>query len=152
MIAIIAATAVAYIATLQFFRGEQAILLAEYTDRLDNTSAVKNESISNVELLKYFGMEPYEIDRYGKALLHKQKADWVYRLYLLVIRLVQDNVQVVGGFLQLVISRYLQLIVMTAGTVAGACLIALKVYVGEVEVGVFVMYLTYIGSIMNSRK
>lgn len=41
---------------------------------------------------------------------------------------------------------------MTAGTVTGACLIARKVYVGEVEVGVFVMYLTYVGSIMNSRK
>lgn len=91
VIAIIAATGIAYLATLQYSRGEQAILRAEYMDRLDNISAIKSESIGNVELLKYFGMEPYEIDRYSKALLHTQKADWAYRIYLLVIRLVQDN-------------------------------------------------------------
>lgn len=96
VIAIIGTTAVAYLATLQVSMGRHAALRAEYVDRTDNTSAIKNESINNVELLKYFGMEPYEVNRYSKALLHTQKADWDLDIYAYTVQLIQDNVQVIG--------------------------------------------------------
>lgn len=41
---------------------------------------------------------------------------------------------------------------ISKGTVAGASLIARSVYNGELEVGVFVMYLTYVGSILSNCK
>lgn len=94
--AIIVTTAVLYIGTPEVSKGRRAALRAEYINRTDNTSAIKNESISNVELLKYFGMEAYEVNRYNTALLHTQKADWEWKLYVDTVQLIQDNVQVIG--------------------------------------------------------
>ena len=98
VISIIGATAIAYLVTLEISKAKHAALRAEYIDRTDNTSAIKNESVSNVELLKYFGMESYEVNRYGKSLLHTQKADWDWDIYIYTVQLIQDNVQVVGKY------------------------------------------------------
>lgn len=96
VILVIVITAVAYLATIGLSQSKRAALRAEYVDRVDSTSSIKPESVGNVELLKYFGMESYEVNRYGKALLHVQKADWEGDLFLYAAQLVQDNVKVIG--------------------------------------------------------
>ncbi|KAK9899155.1 P-loop containing nucleoside triphosphate hydrolase protein [Cystobasidium minutum MCA 4210] len=124
VISIIVVTGAVYLLIFEFTKGRHIALQAEYVDRSDGTAAIKNESITNVELLKYFGMEPYEINRYSTSLLHTGKADWDWDVYAYTVQLLQDNVQVVG-------------------TLAGAWLIVMQVYNGEQEVAIFVMYLTY---------
>lgn len=98
-------TGLAYISVLELSRGKLVALGSEYRQRSDNTSAIKNESISNVELLKYFAMEPYEVTRYSRSLIGSQKADWDWDLYLFTISLLRSAIQLTGESLLLIALR-----------------------------------------------
>lgn len=96
VICVVVGTGAAYFATMSLSRDRYAKLRAEYIERRDNTAAIKNESISNVELLKYFSMEPYEINRFSKSLLRNQKADWTWDIYSYTVNMTEELVQVAG--------------------------------------------------------
>ena len=96
IICVVTVTGLAYICVLIATKNQDAALRAEYVDRSDIQAALKNESISNVELLKYFCMEPYEVTRYSKSLLRTQKAAWDWNIYLYTVGLLEEAVQVSG--------------------------------------------------------
>lgn len=96
IIIIVSLTAIAYLTVISVSRKRKLELRTECIDRSDIKSAIKNESISNVELLKYFCMEPYEVGRYSKALLREQKADWEYSIYTHMTLLLEEAIRVSG--------------------------------------------------------
>lgn len=96
ILGIVAATGVGYVGILNTSRKRSAELRAEYLDRSDNKATIKNESITNVELVKYLGTEPYEVNRCFKSLLRMQKADWEYDIYRSTVSLLEEAIQVAG--------------------------------------------------------
>lgn len=96
IICIVLVTGGAFILILNASKARDVALRTEFVDRNDIKAAIKNESHTNVELLKYFCMEPYEITRYSKSLIRAQKADWDWDIYLYIVQLLQQSVQVSG--------------------------------------------------------
>lgn len=96
ILCIVVTTGVGYVGLLSVFRKRSAELRAEYVDHCDNKAAMKNESITNVDLVKYFGTEPYEINRYSKSLLRAQKADWECDIYEYTFSLLEEGLKVAG--------------------------------------------------------
>lgn len=97
IIIVVLFTSAAYVSVVNISKQRTAELRLAWLDQSDNKAAIKNESISNVELLKYFCMEPYEIARYRKSLLRTQKADWNYYINNHTIQLLEEAIQVSGG-------------------------------------------------------
>lgn len=147
IICIVLITGVAYISIIHATKSNDATMCAEALDRRDSKAVIKNESLTNVELLKYFCMEPYGVMRYSKSLLRTQKASWDWDIYRLTIDLLRDTVQVSG---ELRIRHFELLLTFTSGVVAGSLLIAHQIIAEDLDIGLFVMFLTYINSILAS--
>lgn len=152
VISVVSLTGAAYISIVSISRKRQTEFRIRYFDRADNKAAIKNESISNVELLKYLCMEPYEVSRYSKAVLQTQKAGWDNSIYSENVFLLEDTIQVCGESQIIIIMGAELLLSLAVGTLAGAFLIANQIIKGQLDVGRFVMSLTYINSILDNCK
>lgn len=148
LICIIGITGVLYIAVMEVSRSKTVALGRECRQRSDNTAAIKNEGISNVELLKYLGMEAYEVNRYSNSLVGLQKAEWESGLYDHAAELLQNSIQVAGKahvWISFNPAEY-----YLTGTLMGSAWVADQVYEDKINVGIFVMYLTYASSILGN--
>lgn len=67
-----------------------------FYDRMDHRWELQTESVSTIELLKYFCMEPYEINRYGKASYQMYKALWTKQVYSNARDLTLDLIRLSG--------------------------------------------------------
>ncbi len=95
-------------------------------NQLDNTTRAKAvDSLLNFETVKYYGAESYEVDRFRTAILNYQTAQWESLASLNVLGLGQN-------------------VIISLGLLVGATLCAYRVKQGELTVGDFVLYCTYI--------
>ncbi|KAI7877716.1 hypothetical protein K492DRAFT_150187 [Lichtheimia hyalospora FSU 10163] len=92
---------------------------------LDNQARTKAvDSLLNFETVKYYGAESFEINRYDKAIVEYQKADWMSSSSLNVLNLAQNAV-------------------ITSGLLAGCLLFAWEVSEGNLSAGNFVAFNVY---------
>lgn len=96
IVIVVLLTGFAYVSVVGVCRKRQTELRVARTDRFDDKAAIKNESLSNVELLKYFCMEPYEVSRYAKASGRAQKANWDAEIYGYTVDLLKEAIKVSG--------------------------------------------------------
>ncbi|KAI3642591.1 hypothetical protein MP228_012146 [Amoeboaphelidium protococcarum] len=92
-------------------------------DNATNSKAV--DSLLNFETVKYYGNEDYEVAQYSDRITQYQKADWDNQLSLRYLNLSQN-------------------FVITAGLLAGGLLCAKRVADGELNVGDFVLFISYL--------
>lgn len=72
---VLLATSAGYFFALATTRTKQAQLRSERIDRGDDLSAIRTESLSHIDLVKYFAAERYEIKRYRTAYCQVQRAN-----------------------------------------------------------------------------
>ena len=95
-------------------------------NELDNATRAKAvDSLLNFETVKYYGAEEYEVNRFRTAILNYQTAEWKSLASLNVLGSGQN-------------------IVITVGLLFGSLLCAYRVTQGQLTVGDFVLYCTYI--------
>jgi ABC-type transport system involved in Fe-S cluster assembly fused permease/ATPase subunit len=92
--------------------------------------AVKNDSISSYETVKYFGAEDYEFDRYRTAVVNYQKEEYSVLLSLNVMNITQMLVFMVGLLVLSFIAAY-------------------QVTTGQREPRDFVMMMTYMNQLQQ---
>lgn len=61
----------------------------QVNDRNDDVAAIKNESVTNIDLVKYSGSETYEIGRYSSQFSHNQRAAFEFRIFQIMSQLTQ---------------------------------------------------------------
>jgi len=83
------------------------------------------DSLLNFETVKYYGAEKYEVNRFRKAILDYQGADWKSQASLVLLNTVQN-------------------ITITIGLLSGTLLAANQVVKGILTVGDFTLFLTYL--------
>ncbi|KAI8908514.1 P-loop containing nucleoside triphosphate hydrolase protein [Gorgonomyces haynaldii] len=83
------------------------------------------DSLLNFETVKYFGNEHWEVKEYEKAILDYQVADWKSSSSLNLLNTAQNTV-------------------ITLGLMAGLLLTAQRVVSGDLTVGDFVAFITYL--------
>lgn len=94
-------------------------------NELDNFARTKAvDSLLNFETVKYYNAEGFEVDRYDKAIVEYQKADYVNSVSLNVLNLAQNAV-------------------ITGGLLAGSLLFAYEVSKGNLTPGDFVTFNVY---------
>ncbi|KAG2211828.1 hypothetical protein INT47_004514 [Mucor saturninus] len=94
-------------------------------NELDNFARTKAvDSLLNFETVKYYNAEGFEVDRYDKAIVEYQKADYVNSVSLNVLNLAQNAV-------------------ITGGLLAGSLLFAFEVSKGNLTPGDFVTFNVY---------
>ncbi|KAI8355605.1 hypothetical protein EDC96DRAFT_576900 [Choanephora cucurbitarum] len=94
-------------------------------NELDNYARTKAvDSLLNFETVKYYNAEMFEVDRYDKAVVEYQKADYVNSVSLNVLNLAQNAV-------------------ITSGLLAGCMLFAFEVSKGTLTPGDFVSFNVY---------
>ncbi|KAI8364442.1 hypothetical protein BD560DRAFT_355062 [Blakeslea trispora] len=94
-------------------------------NELDNYARTKAvDSLLNFETVKYYNAEMFEVDRYDKAIVEYQKADYVNSVSLNVLNLAQNAV-------------------ITSGLLAGCMLFAFEVSKGTLTPGDFVSFNVY---------
>ncbi len=92
----------------------------------DNVTRAKAvDSLLNFETVKYYGAENYEVDRFRTAILSYQTAEWKSLASLNILNSGQN-------------------IIISIGLLVGAALCAYRVKQGDLTVGDFVLYCTYI--------
>uniref|UniRef100_UPI00358F1561 ATP-binding cassette sub-family B member 6 isoform X1 n=2 Tax=Myxine glutinosa TaxID=7769 RepID=UPI00358F1561 len=97
----------------------------EMNTKDNETSAKAVDSLLNFETVKYYNAENYEVERYNKAILEYQSAEWKTNASLAMLNQCQN-------------------IVIGLGFLAGALLCAHFVTDGKMNVGDFVLFCTYI--------
>lgn len=70
----LAVTTAGYFAASLYTRQTRMRLRAVVRDREDRSAGIKNDSISQVELVKYSSAEAYEASRYLEAVIFRQRA------------------------------------------------------------------------------
>ncbi|KAL5110602.1 ATP-binding cassette sub-family B member 6 mitochondrial [Taenia crassiceps] len=109
------------------------ILITEWRNKLrrvmndtDNAkSAVAVDSLMNFETVKYYTAEDFEVERYNKAIVEYQRANWTNQTSLSILNVTQSAI-------------------ITAGLLVGTLLCARDVVIGTLTVGDFVLFCTYI--------
>ncbi|KAL7063931.1 hypothetical protein AAHC03_05000 [Spirometra sp. Aus1] len=92
---------------------------------LDNVkSGVAVDSLLNFETVKYYTAESFEVNRYRKAIIDFQRANWLSLASLSVLNVVQS-------------------LVITLGLLTGTLLCAHAVVAGNLTLGDFVLFCTY---------
>ena len=89
------------------------------------TKAKAVDSLLNFETVKYYGAEEYEVQRLNKAVEAYQTSEWKSLSSLNVLNSAQN-------------------VIITIGLLVGSLLCAYRVTEGELEVGDFVLFATYI--------
>jgi hypothetical protein len=93
---------------------------------LDNkTNARAVDSLLNFETVKYYGNEEFEVDNYKDCIMQYQTADLVSQLSLKVLNCAQN-------------------FVITLGLLTGGLLCVARVVQGTLNVGDFVLFITYL--------
>lgn len=92
--------------------------------------AVKNDSLTSYETVKYFNAEDYEFDRYRQAVSAFQKMEYKVITSLNILNISQN-------------------MVFMAGLLATSFIAAYQVTKGDREVGDFVSLLTYMGQLQQ---
>lgn len=92
--------------------------------------AVKNDSLTSYETVKYFNAEDYEFDRYRKAVSAFQKMEYKVTVSLNVLNISQN-------------------MVFMTGLLATSLLSAYQVTIGKRKVGDFVILLTYMAQLQQ---
>ena len=92
--------------------------------------AVKADSITNYETVKYFNAEEWEFERYRQAVTTYQKAEWSVLSSLNVMNVSQN-------------------LIFTIGLLATCLLSAYRVTTGKATVGQFVAVLTYMAQLQG---
>ncbi|RHZ69556.1 hypothetical protein Glove_283g145 [Diversispora epigaea] len=96
------------------------------TNLLDNNMEAKAvDSLLNYETVKLYAAEPFEVGQYTRAILDYQNADQKSNFTLYILNTAQN-------------------LIIQCGLLAGCILCASRISKGEMDVGDFVMYLTYI--------
>ncbi|KAJ3405361.1 Homocysteine S-methyltransferase 1 [Chytriomyces hyalinus] len=96
------------------------------TMTLDSSSRARAvDSLLNFETVKYYNNENYEVNRFEKSILEYQNADWKSSASLTLLNMAQNTV-------------------ITVGLACGSLLCAGRVVRGELTVGDFIMFITYI--------
>lgn len=94
-------------------------------NELDNFARTKAvDSLLNFETVKYYNAEGFEVNRYDKAIVEYQKADYINSVSLNVLNLAQNAV-------------------ITGGLLAGSLLFAYEVSRGTLTAGDFVSFNVY---------
>lgn len=75
--------------------------------------------------MKYYTAEEFEVERYNKAVLEYQRANWTNQTSLSILNVTQSAI-------------------ITAGLLAGTLLCARDVVIGTLTVGDFVLFCTYV--------
>ena len=73
-------------------------LRSTYNEQSDEVANVKNESISNIDLVKYFSAEQYEIARYTEGTLKAQLVSYTLSMAISLTYFAQDLVMETGYF------------------------------------------------------
>lgn len=95
-------------------------------NEMDNATRAKAvDSLLNFETVKYYGAEEYEVNRFRAAILSYQSAEWESLASLNLLGLGQN-------------------VIISLGLLFGAILSAYRVKQGDLTVGDFVLYCTYI--------
>ncbi|KAI9325906.1 P-loop containing nucleoside triphosphate hydrolase protein [Zopfochytrium polystomum] len=95
-------------------------------NQLDSASRARAvDSLLNFETVKYYNNEAYEVDRFEKSFIEYQEADWKSTTSLSFLNTAQNTV-------------------ITLGLTAGCLLCASRVVAGELTIGDFIMFITYI--------
>ncbi|KAF8854696.1 hypothetical protein BDZ45DRAFT_706449 [Acephala macrosclerotiorum] len=92
--------------------------------------AVKNDSLTSYETVKYFNAEDYEFDRYRKAVIAYQKMEYKVTISLNILNISQN-------------------MVFMTGLLATSLLSAYQVTTGTRSVGDFTMLLTYMAQLQQ---
>jgi len=92
--------------------------------------AVKNDSLTSYETVKYFNAEAYEFDRYRQAVIAFQKMEFKVTISLNILNISQN-------------------MVFMAGLLVIAFLAAYQVTTGQRKVGDFVLLVTYMGQLQQ---
>jgi ABC-type transport system involved in Fe-S cluster assembly fused permease/ATPase subunit len=92
--------------------------------------AVKNDSLTSYETVKYFNAEDYEFNRYRKAVVAFQKMEYKVTISLNVLNISQN-------------------MVFMTGLLATSFIAAYQVTTGVREVGAFVILLTYMAQLQQ---
>ncbi|KAM7537680.1 hypothetical protein Aperf_G00000060092 [Anoplocephala perfoliata] len=87
--------------------------------------AIAVDSLMNFETVKYYNGEPFETDRYNRAILDYQRASWTNQTSLSFLNVTQS-------------------FIITLGLLVGTLLCARDVVNGALTVGDFVLFCTYI--------
>jgi ABC-type transport system involved in Fe-S cluster assembly fused permease/ATPase subunit len=102
----------------------------EMTNLSREEDAVKNDSLTSYETVKYFNAEEYEFNRYRKAVMAFQKAEYQVTVSLNILNISQNMVFMTGLLLVCLISAY-------------------QVTSGQRDVGAFVSLLTYMAQLQQ---
>ncbi|KAI9189041.1 ATP-binding cassette-type vacuolar membrane transporter Hmt1 [Blastocladiella emersonii ATCC 22665] len=93
---------------------------------LDNrTSQIGVDSLLNFETVKYYGAEQFEIQRYDKAIADYNRADFKSNASLQLLNVMQN-------------------VIISLGLLAGSILCAYRVVHGDLSIGDFALFYTYI--------
>ena len=89
-------TAAGYLGTTWLTRADQIKYRSAQRDREDRTQGIKNDSISQVELVKYSSSESYEAARYADSLIFNQRAYFEWSVYYRTVKFSQGLIVSVG--------------------------------------------------------
>ncbi|KAJ3259021.1 ATP-binding cassette sub- B member 6, mitochondrial [Chytriomyces hyalinus] len=102
------------------------VVITEWRTKLDPPSRARAvDSLLNFETVKYYNNENYEVNLFEKSILEYQNADWKSSASLTLLNMAQNTV-------------------ITVGLACGSLLCAGRVVGGELTVGDFIMFITYI--------
>ncbi|VDL62184.1 unnamed protein product [Hymenolepis diminuta] len=100
--------------------------LRRVMNNLNNVvGAVVVDSLMNFETVKYYNGEAFEVERYNKAIINYQRANWLNQASLSLLNVTQS-------------------IIITLGLLVGTLLCARDVVIGVLTVGDFVLFCSYI--------
>lgn len=83
------------------------------------------DSLLNFETVKYYNNEAYEVGKFDKSIRAYQKADWRSQASLVALNSAQNAT-------------------ITLGLIAGSLLVASRVVDGDLTIGDFILFITYI--------
>lgn len=102
----------------------RADIRRQATNASREEDAVKNDSMMSYETVKYFNAEEYEFNRYRQAVEKYQRAEYLVTFSLALMNTIQN-------------------LVFMAGLIIACFIAAYQVTDGQIQVGRFVMLLTY---------
>ena len=92
LVCIIFATGILYLGITASFQSAKNKLRSLRNEAVDSRNALKNESIANTDLVKYFSAERFELNRFRESTLKEQHISYEYKIYELGIDLTQHLV------------------------------------------------------------
>lgn len=92
----LACTTLGYLGTTYWTRQAQLQYRAAQRDGEDRTAGIKDDSISQVELVKVSSSESYEAARYTDSLIYNQRAYFEWTVYYRTVNFTQGLIVSIG--------------------------------------------------------